>query len=166
MLGQTLQQRAFGIEINFDKHPVKELARLGYPAQYVRQHIDRITERTVDDYGFRTDGVTRPIMIAQYVALSREYIHTWNDEQTLMEMLTFVRDEKGRPEHQEGAFDDTIFADAIALQIRSQQRFYKEEAPEPEPELPWALRNDDDQTQRTDEQGEECVLWKCKLRAV
>lgn len=160
-LGRLYNNALIGIEINFDKHPVKELARLGYPAQYVRQHIDRITERTVDDYGFRTDGVTRPIMIAQYVALSREYIHTWNDEQTLMEMLTFVRDEKGRPEHQEGAFDDTIFADAIALQIRSQQRFYKEVEPEPEPELPWALRTDDDPTRRTDEQAaKKAWLWK------
>ena len=36
-------------------------------------------------------------------------------------MLTFVRNEKGRPEAQEGAHDDLVMALAIAHYIRDQQ---------------------------------------------
>jgi phage terminase large subunit len=43
-----------------------------------------------------------------------------NDRATLDEMLTFVRNAKGRPEAQNGAHDDCIMALAIALHARLQ----------------------------------------------
>ena len=44
-----------------------------------------------------------------------------NDKETLEEMLVFVRNEKGRPEAQEGCHDDLVMALAIAFYIRIQQ---------------------------------------------
>jgi phage terminase large subunit len=41
-------------------------------------------------------------------------------------MLTFVRNEKGKPEAQEGKHDDCIMATAIAYHARSQQSYYME----------------------------------------
>ena len=66
------------------------------------------------------------MIISKHVTLARENIETFNDVTLLEEMLTFVRNEKGRPEAEKGAHDDMIFADAIALEIREQQRMYTE----------------------------------------
>jgi phage terminase large subunit len=38
-------------------------------------------------------------------------------------MLTFVRNEKGRPEAQEGKHDDCIMGMAITYHVRSQQSY-------------------------------------------
>ena len=48
-------------------------------------------------------------------------ILNFNDKETLEEMLVFVRNEKGRPEAQEGCHDDLVMALAIAYYIRPQQ---------------------------------------------
>jgi phage terminase large subunit len=120
-LGKYYNEALIGIEINFDLHPVKELQRLGYYNQYIRETMDSYTEQTQKKYGFRTDRVTRPVIIANYVALVRDHIDSFNDVATLEEMLTFVRNENGKPEAQKGKHDDTILADCICLEIRSQQ---------------------------------------------
>ena len=46
-----------------------------------------------------------------------------NDEGTLDEMLTFVVNEKGKPEAMEGKHDDLIMALAIAHKAREQQSY-------------------------------------------
>ena len=43
------------------------------------------------------------------------------DEDTLQEGLTFIKNERGRPEAQEGYHDDLTMALAIAYDIRPQQ---------------------------------------------
>lgn len=53
---------------------------------------------------------------------ARENIESFNDKKTLEEMLTFVRNEKGRAEAEEGCHDDLVMSMAIALYARSQQR--------------------------------------------
>lgn len=47
----------------------------------------------------------------------------FNDTDTLEEMLTFIYDDKGRPDAMPGKHDDFIMADAIANEIRMQQSF-------------------------------------------
>lgn len=133
-----------GIETNFDSHPIKELQRLDYRNQYLRRRVDTISEKTQDSFGWITTSVSRPILIDDYIALVREDIATVNDERTIQEMLTFVRDERDRPAHMPGEHDDTIFADAIALQIRSQQTTARTVEAPPKFELPWPLRSADD----------------------
>ena len=50
-----------------------------------------------------------------------ENIYLINDRYTLEEMLTFTRNERGRPEAEDGAHDDLVMALAIAYYCRSQQ---------------------------------------------
>ncbi|AZN43366.1 hypothetical protein EJC50_29495 [Paenibacillus albus] len=109
------------IEVNFDLHPVKELDRLGYHRQYWREQLDDINETEQPKYGFRTTSVTRPVIIAELVTVVRESIHLINDLATLYEMLSFVRNDVGRPEAAPGKHDDLIMALAIAHQARGQQ---------------------------------------------
>ena len=96
------------------------MERLGYKRQYVREHIDKYTQKPTESYGFKTDGVSRPVIIAELVQHARDHINAICDKNTLLEMLTFVRNEKGRPEAASGAHDDCIMALGIALHAREQ----------------------------------------------
>jgi phage terminase large subunit len=60
-------------------------------------------------------------MLAALVQVVREQTDTLMDRATLGELLTFVRNEKGRAEAQYGAHDDLVMALAIAHYIRPQQ---------------------------------------------
>jgi len=122
-LGKYYNNALLAPEANFSTYPIKELERLGYTNMYVRQGEDTYTGRLKQSFGFRTDKVTRPLIIAGLVEIMREHPELVNDVDTLYEMLTFVRNEKGRPEAQSGAHDDLIMALGIAHYIRPQQTF-------------------------------------------
>lgn len=131
-LGRYYNDALIGVESNYSTHPIKELKRLGYPKQYLREKEDNLTEGILLKYGFRTDTLTRPIIIANLVSIARDHIVLFNDVTTLEEMLTFSRNPKkrGRPEAANGAHDDCLMAMAITYYIRDQQRHTPIEEPE------------------------------------
>lgn len=120
-LGKYYNNALIGIESNFDTFPIKELERIGYKKQYIREKEDTFTGNIVKAYGFRTDRITRPLILSELQAIVNDHIDLINDKETLEEMLVFVRNEKGRPEAQEGCHDDLVMALAIAFHIREQQ---------------------------------------------
>lgn len=111
------------IESNFSSFPNKELVRLGYSNMFVREKEDKYTGIMDKSYGFKTTSLTRPVIIAELVKIVRESVELINDKLTLEEMLTFVRNEKGRPEAQQGAHDDLVMGLAIAYYSRTQVVF-------------------------------------------
>lgn len=117
-LGKHYHTALVSIEANFSSYPIRELERLRYPRQYVRQAEDSFTHRIRQSYGFKTSSVTRPLVIAGLVEVVREHPEWLNDRDTLNEMLTFVRNENGRPEAQEGAHDDCVISLGIAYYTR------------------------------------------------
>lgn len=121
-LGMWYNQALVGIEANFSTHPIKELARLRYPRQFVRQVEDSLTHVVREALGFKTDRLTRPVIIAELQGIMREHPELIDDEDCLNEMLTFARNSKGRPEAVEGAHDDCVMALAITYYVRQQQR--------------------------------------------
>ena len=120
-LGMYYNTALVGIEINFNTGVIEEMQRLNYPRQYVRRKFDEYTKKPEPRYGWKTDGVTRPVIIDRYATLISEHIELINDIPTLEEAMTFVYDEKGRPDAISGKHDDLIFSDMIAEQIREQQ---------------------------------------------
>lgn len=120
-LGIYYNTALVGVEANFSTYPIKELERLSYKKQYVRDREDTYTGKNIKAYGFKTTGVTRPLILAQLQSIINDHIELINDKETLEEMLTFVRNEKGRPEAQIGAHDDLVMALAISYYIRTQQ---------------------------------------------
>jgi len=74
-----------------------------------------------------TGKITRPAIIANLVKIVDESIEIIQDVQTLEEMLTFVKNEQGRPEAQDGKHDDLIMGLAITYQIRDQQEYKAKE---------------------------------------
>lgn len=144
-LGKYYNNALIGIETNFSTYPVKRLEQLNYKKMFYRETEDSYTHKVLQKYGFRTDRVTRPIIIANLVKIVREKSNLVNDTETLNEMLTFVRNEKGKPEAQEGAHDDLIMGLAIAYYIRGQQDMeMAQEIIEKQP-IPYAFRTEDDE---------------------
>lgn len=115
-----------GIEANFDSFPIRELERIGYDNQYIREAVDTYTGKTEKRYGFKTTSVTRPLIISNLIRIVREDIDKINDEDTLNELLTIVRNEKGRIEAPSGGHDDQMMGLAIAHHVREQVVFNDE----------------------------------------
>ena len=120
-LGKFYNEALEGPEVNYSTYPVKLLGLMGYRKLYVREVEDDFDGKIKHAFGFRTDRLTRPVIISELIRLMRDNLHLINDEDTLLEMLTFVRNEDLRPEAEPGAHDDCIMALAIAYYIRPQQ---------------------------------------------
>jgi phage terminase large subunit len=125
-LGKYYGDALIGIEANFDSYPIMELQRLGYKKQYVREAIDTYTGKTERRFGFKTTSLTRPTIISRLIEIVREHCEQLNDKDTLEELLTIIRNEKGRIEAPEGGHDDMMMALAIAYHIREQVVFPKD----------------------------------------
>lgn len=119
--GRYFNDALIGVEINFNTGPVEELQRLSYPRQYVRRKFDDYRKVREEKYGFKTDGNSRPLIIDKEGDVVLNEIDLLNDIPTLEQMLTFIYDDKGRPDAMEGKHDDLLFSEMIANQIREQQ---------------------------------------------
>lgn len=86
---------------------------LGYPNIY--QHKD-------EKLGWKTDGITRPLMIDKFIeAVDSGYLKI-NDKGILNECLTLINN-NGKIEAASGKHDDLIISCAIALQVKPESRF-------------------------------------------
>ena len=120
-LGKYYNDALIAPETNYSTYPTKLLDLMGYRNLYVRETEDNFEGRMRSSFGFRTDRITRPVIISELIRVLREDVSLLSDEDTLLEMLTFVRNDKLRPEAEEGAHDDCIMALAIAYYVRPQQ---------------------------------------------
>lgn len=125
-LGVYYKTALIGIEANFDSFPIMELQRLGYMNQYVREQQDTYTGKTEKRFGFKTTQLTRPTILSRLIEIVREHTVLLNDKDTLEELLTIIRNEKGRIEAPEGGHDDQMMGLAIAHCIREQVVFNQE----------------------------------------
>jgi phage terminase large subunit len=122
-LGKYFKDALIGIEANFDSYPIMELQRLGYPKQYVRTAQDTYTGKTERRFGFKTTSLTRPTIISRLIEIVREHCDMINSKDTLEELLTIIRNERGRIEAPQGGHDDQMMSLAIAHHIREQVVF-------------------------------------------
>lgn len=122
-LGMYYKEALIGIEANFDSYPIRELQRLGYKNQFVREAVDTYTGKKEKRFGFKTTSLTRPTIISRLIAIVRDETDTINDKDTLEELLTIVRNEKGRIEAPLGGHDDQMMGLAIAHEVREQVVF-------------------------------------------
>lgn len=121
-LGMYYNKALVGLEVNFSTYPTKMLSEeYEYPNLYIRQKEDEFTGKIEKKYGFRTDRITRPLILAELQEIFKENIEWICDLDILKEALTFIKNEKGRPEAQEGCHDDLIMALAITYYISAKQ---------------------------------------------
>ena len=79
--------------------------------------------KTEKRFGFKTTSLTRPTVVSNLVVIVREHCQTICDKDTLEELLTIVKNEKGRIEAPQGCHDDMMMGLAIAHHIRPQVAF-------------------------------------------
>jgi len=157
-LGWYYNEALVGIEINYSTYPQKKLEELGYTRFYVRDRVDSFTGKPMDAFGFQTTAKTRPLAVDGLRDVAAHEIGLITDYETLGEMLTFVYDERRRPQAEEGAHDDCVMALAIAWYIRPQQRMNVEE-PEAEGKTVWTEDMWDDYY-NADEDGQRYLIEK------
>ena len=119
-LGKYYKWALIGIEANFDTYPIRELERLGYPNQYIRETFDKYTGKMEKRFGFKTTTITRPAIISKLKEVVRDHTETINDKDTLEELLTIIKNEKGKAEAPAGCHDDQMMGLAIAHEIKEQ----------------------------------------------
>ncbi len=134
-LGKYYNDALIGVEHNFNQGPIEELERLGYPHQYRRQRHDDIHHGYQKKWGFRTDGTTRPLIIDKEIDMINNHVDLFFDIPTLREALTFVYDERNRPDALTGEHDDLLMSDMIANEIRGQQSHVEHTAAEERDEV-------------------------------
>lgn len=120
-LGMYFNTALIGVEINYSTYPEMLLEELEYPKLYVRQRLDNFTGKLVDAFGFETTTKSRPVIIDGLKDVAKQALETITDYDTLGEMLTFVYDEKWKPQAENGENDDLVMSLAIAHYIRPQQ---------------------------------------------
>jgi len=108
-----------GVEVNKDGITTNNVLHkdIHYPNLFRRRTVDKTSEETEYKLGFHTNERTRPIILNKLANWINEGEFALNDEKTILECMTFVKDDHGRYEAQEGCHDDCVIALGIAIYI-------------------------------------------------
>jgi hypothetical protein len=117
----------------------KTIAKLRYPRMYIRKVLDEREPDPTDKLGWQTNTQSRPLMLDEMEKAIREDGLILHSETTISECFSFVRNSKGKPEAQEGCFDDSVISMAITIQMH---KLCPMSRPNPKEADPLAHRND------------------------
>jgi len=123
-VGKFYNWALLGIESNKDGLWVNDgLDKLGYINLYYRKVFDDITKNVTKFFGWKTTSATRPFALA---ALKAVFLRKTSGfpMAILSEMVTFLRNAKGRPEALAGKHDDVVMAASIGYAILQEQGKY------------------------------------------
>lgn len=116
-IGKFYNWALMAIEVNKDGLWVNDaIEKMGYINLYYRKIFDDITQKLTKYFGWKTTAATRPFALA---ALKSIFLRKTSGFPLalLNEMLTFVRNEKGKPEAMDKKHDDCIIAAAICYAV-------------------------------------------------
>lgn len=111
-----LYNRAFVVpEVNNHGLTTVTALKKKYRNIYRRRTVDKITNKARQEYGWRTDSRTKPLAVDKAAEHIRGRTVKINCRETVEECLTFIRNDKGGMEAQEGCFDDRVMSLSIGL---------------------------------------------------
>ena len=118
-LGTCYNYALIGVEVNnHGLTTVQKLRDTFYTNLYKRDRgYDEEWETPTVNLGWKTDMRTKRLMIDDLIKLVRERVIKDKDIVFINEAFSYVRDERGRMNAEEGSHDDTIMATAIAYQL-------------------------------------------------
>lgn len=118
-LGTYYNYALIGVEVNnHGLTTVQKLRDTFYTNLYKRDRgYDEEWETPTVNLGWKTDMRTKRLMIDDLIKLVRERAIKDKDIVFINEAFSYVRDERGRMNAEEGSHDDTIMATAIAYQL-------------------------------------------------
>jgi hypothetical protein len=113
-----------GIERNHDSGQavIRKLKDLGYPRLYAHRRVNVRTQRPTMEVGFVTDADTRPAILYSLAERVRLGTIEIPNKETINELLTFVRNDAGRPEAQADCHDDRVMSLAITNEMSRHHR--------------------------------------------
>ncbi len=123
-VGKFYNWALLAIESNKDGLWVNDgLDKMGYINLYYRKIFDDITKNVTKFFGWKTTSATRPFSLA---ALKAVFLRLTDGFPLaiLTEMVTFLRNAKGRPEALAGKYDDVVMAASIAYAVLQEQGKY------------------------------------------
>lgn len=118
-LGRWYNHALIGVEINnHGLTTVQRLVDIGYDALYRKERgVDERYQEYTSKLGWRTDVKSKPLMIDGLAeAIAKGQIIDY-DRVFINECMTYVTDERGKTNAQDGCHDDTVMATAIAYQL-------------------------------------------------
>lgn len=118
-LGRFYNWAVIGPEVNnHGLAVVQRLRDLFYTNLYKRESgLDEVFETPTAKFGWKTTSITKPLAIDYLAEAIREGLIKDEDIVFVEEAFSYVRDERGRTNAEEGTHDDTVMAKAIALQL-------------------------------------------------
>ena len=93
-----------------------------YPRLYERETVDVRVEKRSDRLGWETSPVTKPVIVAQAEALLRDHPEILRSRRIVAQMLSYIRDQRGRMRPEAGKLADMLMAWMIAQHIASVRR--------------------------------------------
>ena len=114
---------------------ITELRHLGYPRLYRRRSLNSVSNRMSQEYGWKTTRTSKPLLIDDLSSALRNDELVIRDKNTIAELRTFVRNERGSMNG--SPFDDRVIALALANQMRK-FAYAPEYAPDNKPQY-WTL---------------------------
>lgn len=100
-----------------------------YKFLYYKEVYDERTKRRTKKLGWRTDRVSKPIIIDNFVEQVRDFLVKIPDKEMCRELLTYVRNAEGKMDAIPGTLDDRVMAGAIALYCHSQLPMIQKKRP-------------------------------------
>ena len=96
---------------------LKSIQRYDYWNLYFAKIYDRFTDSITKKLGWQTTSKTKPMMIDKLAEFVRDFHIGIKSKTTVQELLTYIIEENGSTNAQQGCHDDTVMSLAIALQI-------------------------------------------------
>ena len=123
MLGRYYNNALIGVERNaMGLTPLIKLRDLNYPNLYYREKIGLITEKITSELGWITDMRSKEVLISDATEVLRDHRIQLYDEDTIGEMMRFVRDADGHAGAARSAHDDRVMAFLICLRMLTRAR--------------------------------------------
>ncbi len=131
-LAKYYNEAYLGVENN--NHGLTTLSTLKkeeYWNLYFTKTYDRIADTITQKLGWTTSVRTKPFMIDKLAEFIRELHLGVYSDLMISEMFTYIIEDNGKTNAQEGCFDDTVMAAAIMLQLMLEGKgdFYTPEIP-------------------------------------
>jgi len=112
-LGKFYNNALIGCESNnHGISTVDYLRHASYPRLYRDRKVDDITRKVEYRYGFATNQKSRPLILDELAAALKSHELTIYDKPTIRELMTFIRNDKGKLEG--SPHDDRVMSLAIA----------------------------------------------------
>ena len=106
---------------------ITELRQSGYPNLFRKRQLNNVNNRISQEYGWKTTRTSKPLMIDDLSSALRNSELKINDRNTVGELRTYVRNERGSMSG--SPYDDRVMALALANQMRK-YAYEPEYAPE------------------------------------